>query len=167
MMNTSSLHHHHHHHNQSSVAATTKALAGPLRKEAKDFVEKLRYCGYRPPQNSASSTVGGGANNNANNNNSDTLSSEEFDWVFTYAETRPLIRFLTSRLSRDMVLSEDQVREYRQLEKQGKVLYGAELEEAYRAKLESDRYNAMNGGTVDGDQEASNEELQYVQLSLY
>ncbi len=160
MMNTSSLHHHHH-HNQSSIAATTKALAGPLRKEAKDFVEKLRYCGYRAPQNS---TIG--ANHTNNNNNSDTLSSEEFDWVFTYAETRPLIRFLTSRLSRDMVLSEDQVREYRQLEKQGKVLYGAELEEAYRAKLESDRYNAMNGGTVDGDQEASNEELQYVQLYL-
>lgn len=127
--------------NASFIHPSSSSLgpsSGPLLKEAKDFVEKLKHCGYR-----------------------DSLSHEELDWVFSYPETRPLIRFLSGRLSKDMVLSEDQVREYRMLEKQGKVLSGTELEEAYQSKLDSDRYHAASSSSVE-DQEASNEELQYV-----
>jgi hypothetical protein len=88
-----------------------------------------------------------------------TTSTTDYDWVFSHHEAIPLLQYLTHHLTSDMVLDEDQVNEFKLLERQGRVLRGKELEDAYQIKI--------NHHQEDGDSATiSNQQLEYVLLNF-
>eukprot|EP00698_Gefionella_okellyi_P023549 TRINITY_DN807_c0_g1_i3.p1 TRINITY_DN807_c0_g1~~TRINITY_DN807_c0_g1_i3.p1 ORF type:complete len:598 (+),score=171.29 TRINITY_DN807_c0_g1_i3:48-1841(+) len=72
---------------------------------------------------------------------------EDVKWIFDYESTRPMLQWLCENISKANVVSEEEMAEFEQLQREGKVLEGAALDEALRSlgisSTETEREDAL------------------------